>query len=168
MHMDGIDTKMISSGSTISLAPFSSRWKVKPSEKFQNIRQEIYRATLKPKSSFKISFYLTCSFRKALIVRISSRWFWTKTYCLMINSGAMSIIGTTGTDARILTAIVVAHFIYWTIRAYKAVSITTLSRIAEIIWFAHAFTDVSVNVIICIGTTRIRLTRIFRVKVSII
>jgi hypothetical protein len=94
-------------------------------------------------------------------MRIPSWWLWTKTNGFMVDSSTESVICTTSSYTGILAAVIITQFINWTICVFLTFSVTTFLCIAKVVWFAHAFTDISVNVVICVGTTRIRITRIF-------
>ena len=77
----------------------------------------------------------------------------------MIDSGTQSIVSATGSNAGISTSIIfITIFINGTIDHYIALSTAANLWIPEIVWLAHAFTFVTVNVVNCVGAARIWIT----------
>ena len=108
--------------------------------------------------------FLTCSDSNTFVVRVPSRFVGTSAYGVVINCGAKCIISTFRSNTWILTAVVLTRFIIWTISVSFAFSFATFFGIAKVVWLASACTENAVIVVICIGSTRIRITWIFDIQ----
>ena len=109
----------------------------------------------------KIFLSLTCCDSNAFFIRVSSGFVRTSAYCFVVGSSAKCIISTFWSYTSILAAKVFALFINWTISVSFTFSFATFFWIAKVVWFASACTENPVIVVICIGSTRIRIAWIF-------
>ena len=127
---------------------------------FSSFANQIYLITILKRYLHRKN--LTCGDCNTFLMRIPSWWFRTKTNGFMVDRSTESVVCTTSSYTWIFASVFITNFINWTMGVFLTFAATAFPCIAKVVWFAHAFTDIiCVNVIICVGTTWIRITWIF-------